>query len=501
MSIPTRETGTSAAIGGGDPLEFAQSGKVVLRSYQRDVLNAIARAVRAEQGGTFAVMFPRQSGKNEAQAQLEAYLLHLFMEVGGDIVKFSPTFEPQARIGMRRLEKALAQNPLTEPHWRKEGGGIYRVGQARATFLSAAGEAHVVGATASVLLEVDEAQDVSISKYDKEIAPMAASTNAVRVFWGTAWTRQTLLARELAEARAAGRAFVVNADEVALEVPAYGRFVQEQIARLGREHPAIRTQFFCEELDAGGGMFGAERQARMHSGRMFEAPAGGTYAILIDVGGEETAEGSNRRAQRDATAATVVWVDLATLAAPLLRAPTYRPVERRLWVGASHVDLYQELLGLAAHYAARRVVIDATGVGAGLAAFLERALPGRVARFVFNLASKSQLGWDFLTLVDQGRWQEPVFPPTPNGAAQEALQALFIAQAEGAQQTILTGAGRLMRWGVPDEMRHPVSGQPLHDDLLISAALAAVLDRQPWSAPGSTVIIQRKDPLEEMKGF
>jgi hypothetical protein len=31
-----------------------------------------------------------------------------------------------------------------------------------------------VGATASLLLEVDEAQDVEIGKYDKEIAPMAA---------------------------------------------------------------------------------------------------------------------------------------------------------------------------------------------------------------------------------------------------------------------------------------------------------------------------------------
>ncbi len=47
----------------------------------------------------------------------------------------------------------------------------------------------MVGATASTLLQPDaEAQDIGI-EYDKQIAPMAASTSATRVFWGTAWIR------------------------------------------------------------------------------------------------------------------------------------------------------------------------------------------------------------------------------------------------------------------------------------------------------------------------
>jgi hypothetical protein len=49
-------------------------------------------------------------------------------------------------------------------------------------FLSAAPSSNIVGATVSLLLECDEAQDVEIAKWDKEIAPMAASTNATRVF-------------------------------------------------------------------------------------------------------------------------------------------------------------------------------------------------------------------------------------------------------------------------------------------------------------------------------
>jgi hypothetical protein len=127
------------------------------------------------------------------------------------------------------------------------------VGQARIFFLSGAPTANVVGATASTLLECDEAQDVLTAKWDKEFAPMAASTNATCVFWGTMWTSQTLLARELRLARQRRRkdghrrVFVLGADDVAEEVPAYGKFVAEQIAKLGRSHPLVKTQFFSEK--------------------------------------------------------------------------------------------------------------------------------------------------------------------------------------------------------------------------------------------------------------
>ena len=58
---------------------------------------------------------------------------------------------------------------------------------------------------------------------------MAASTNATRVFWGTAWTSQTLLARELRSARqlekldGIRRAFVIDAERVAQDIPVYAR--------------------------------------------------------------------------------------------------------------------------------------------------------------------------------------------------------------------------------------------------------------------------------------
>ena len=481
-----------------------------LRGYQLEVARAVAESVRDRLGLSFVVLFPRQSGKNELQAQLECYFLKLFSAEEGEIVKVSPTWKPQSLNAMRRLERVLGRNLVTAGKWAKESGYIYRVGKARIFFLSGAPEANIVGATASTLLEVDEAQDVLPAKFDKDIAPMAASTNATRVFWGTAWTSATLLAREYRAAQAQQaadgrrRVFRLTADDVAREVPAYAAFVAEQVARLGRSHPMVRTQYFSEEIDAEGGLFPPARLALMqgtHAAQAAPAP-GGLYCLLLDVAGEDeaaqdsSAGGAERGAVlknpgRDATALTVVAVDLTTLADPALKAPTYRVMQRRSWTGVRHTRLYAELAALAKLWAARWLVVDATGVGAGLASFLEKALPGRVAPFVFNAATKSKLGWDFLSVVETGRFQD-------YADSDEPLRRAFLRQCAACQMEAGAGPERRLTWGVPDGLRSPETGEREHDDLLLSAALTAVLDGLPWPAQGGAGMVRRADPLREM---
>jgi hypothetical protein len=51
-----------------------------------------------------------------------------------------------------------------------------------------------------------------------------------------------------------------------------------------------------------------------------------------------------------------------------------------------------------------------------------------------------------------------------------------------------------MRWGVPDGTRDPATGDQVHDDLLISAALCALLDKQTWGLTKSEVI-SAVDPI------
>ncbi len=477
-----------------------------LRSYQEAVAMAVVESVLYGQGRSIVVMFPRQSGKNELQAQIEAYLLMRLSSMACEMVAISPTWKPQSENAMKRLERVLKKNFLTQPRWVKELGYVYRIGEAKIVFLSGSPEANIVGATASTLLSVDEAQDIQITKFDRDIAPMSASTNATRVFWGTAWTGRTLLARELRAAREAEqrdgirRVFVIGAEQVGQEVPAYREFVAGQVARFGRQHVMVRTQYFSEEIDAEGGMFAPERIGLMRGAheRQTAAAPGRVYALLVDVAGEdEGASGMTGEEMvnlnnpgRDSTALTVVEVGLESLSDALIQAPTYRVIDRRQWLGVKHTGLYAQLLALAESWRARFIVVDATGVGAGLASFLGKALPDKVLPVTFSQPVKSTLGWGFLGIVDTGRWRE--YAP---------LDAELLEQLEYCQFKILPGPGKTMRWGVPDGTRSAETGKLVHDDLVLSAALAVLLEDQDWSAGGPTLIVPGRDPLKDIFEF
>jgi len=146
-----------------------------------------------------------------------------------------------------------------------------------------------------------------------------------------------------------------------------------------------------------------------------------------------------------------------------------------------HTTLYHQLVDLARDvWQARYVVVDSTGVGAGLSSFLRSALGERVVLpFVFSQASKSKLGWDFLGIIDSGRYKdyaltverEGGLPLLADPGAQE-LSDVFWRQVEQCTYEVRPGPGRLMSWSVPDPK--------VHDDLLLSAALVGVLDEQDW---------------------
>lgn len=493
-------------------------GGAQMRAYQRQVARVIADSVLAKRGLSIVVMFPRQSGKNFLQAQLEVYFLVRFARVGAEMIKFSPTFEPQSLNAMRRLEAALQANWLTRDAWKKSSGNHYRFGNAHLTFLSAAPGANVVGATASTLLELDEAQDIENDKYDKQIAPMAASTNATRVFWGTAWTEQTLLARELRLAEEAQardglrRVFRLSAEDVRQEVPAYGAFVDEQVARLGRTHPMVRSQYFSEEIGTEGGLFPPARLGLMrgsHPAQELPEP-GRIYALLVDLAGEDEAmrsgtptglEQSEALANpgRDATAITVVEMDLHLQVDELVGKPIYKVVQRYLWTGEKHSTQYARLLALAERWQPQRIVVDASGVGAGVASFLADRFGERVIQLRFTQQVKSRLGWGFLAMIDTGRFQDHL--PAKVQSEADRLQALFRRQLAAVSYRVSSGPEHFIAWGVPEVVRDAEGGGLLHDDLAVSAAMVAMLDEQPWSVSSSTpLVIAAPDPLKEMDG-
>jgi len=482
---------------------------ICLRQYQIEPALAILQSVIKQSGWTFVIIFPRQSGKNELQAHIESFLLFEMNNDAAEIVKASPTWKPQSINAMNRLERVLEKNIAAKDFWTKESGYIFRIGNARIYFLSGSETANVVGATANVLLECDEAQDVTIHKWDKDFSPMAASTNATRVFWGTAWTSKTLLARERKAAEklqaedGIQRVWILDAEDVAREVPKYGEFVANQISKLGRNHPMVKTQFFSEEIDAEGGMFPPERISKMQGNHvLLEVPQPNQiYAMTIDVAGEdEGAIGEDIDAEslsllenpaRDATSVTIFNLDLSTLPPDQLGAPTYRVVKRYTWIGTKHTKIFRELKEIARQWRAEYIIIDSTGVGAGLASFMEASFPGRVIPFLFTGKSKSDLGWQFLAVIETGRYKESV-----NG------DAGFWVEVKSCMSQVLEGPGRIMRWGVPDGTRDDL-GELVHDDRLISAALCAVLDEQEIGISSPPLVVERADPLDEMdkEGF
>ncbi|HSB66918.1 MAG TPA: hypothetical protein VLD65_10085 [Anaerolineales bacterium] len=490
---------------------FCVGSGIRLRSYQKQVAESIVDSTIRHKGLSFVVIFPRQSGKNELQAQLEAYLLSLCSVEPTEIVKVSPTWKPQSLNAMRRLERVLKRNLICHGRWKKRSGYIYQFGDAVIHFLSGAPTSNIVGATASLLLECDEAQDVEISKWDKEIAPMAASTNATRVFWGTAWTSKTLLARELRAARlqeqqdGIRRTWVLTCEEVGDEVTAYRKYVNEQVARLGRNNPLVRTQYYSEEIDSEGGIFPLRRRMLMLGShpRQSEPIPGKAYAFTIDVAGQDesamdlaaslagglTPGSSSGLANpgRDSTVLTIFELDNISVDDPLLGKPTYRVVNRYVWQGVRHSQLYGSLLNLAELWSPIKVIIDATGVGAGLASFLIDRFGSRLLPFQFNQASKSELGWGFITVIETGRYKE--FHP---------MDEEMSRQLEYCQYSILEGPAKVMRWGVPNGQRDVTTGELVHDDYIMSAALVSLLDHEAWGSATSQVV-HSKDILEEMR--
>jgi len=306
-----------------------------LYSYQLAVANAILTSVYGKKGLTFSVEIARQGGKNEISAQLETLLMLHNKNLPNHIVKCSPTFKPQTLISMLRLKDSL-NNVGKRGEWRSELGYVIRYGFARTIFLSADISANVVGNTAHLLLEVDESQDVSKEKYNKEFKPMGATTNCTVVHYGTTWDESTLLEDvkqnnlELEKKDGIRRHFRYDWQEVAARNPDYLTYVESEKQRLGENHPLFRTQYCLLPIHSGGGFLNPSQLAQLagtHS-RLRYRETGKTYVAAIDLGGEiETEAGAqltSAKPRHDATVLTIGELDWSQCNAVQKTAPDTR---------------------------------------------------------------------------------------------------------------------------------------------------------------------------------
>jgi hypothetical protein len=448
-----------------------------LRPYQLAPARAILASVFGGQGRTFTVMCARQMGKNELSAALECYLLTLCQRRGGTLVKAAPTYRPQVLTSLMRLD-GLLQNPLTAGQWRGRHGYVRELGAARALFLSGQEHANVVGATASLLLEIDEAQDFSAAKYAKDFRPMGATGNVTTVLYGTAWDGSTLLEETAAHNQAleaadgVRRHFAYDWTVGAAEVAAYGAYVVAERDRLGEAHPLFQTQYALRPVAGSGRLLGPAHLAQLagtHARERRPTP-GATYVAALDCAGEEEnapappwGEGVGGgglgghfapTARRDSAVLTIARLTRTLVLG--VYEPRLEIVEHCAWTGRKHRELVPQLIDLLKHvWQVRQVVVDATGVGGAVASFLVGALgEARCTPFTFSAPSKSALAYGLLAAVNAGRVRMYADDGSPEYAA-------FWQQARAARYAVR--AHQALTFDVD-----PAEG---HDDFLMALAL------------------------------
>ena len=215
-----------------------------LRPYQIEPLRAILNSVLSRRGLEFLLIFPRQSGKNEAVAQLLVYLLNLLQRHGGNIV-YAATGDGVG-LGIQRLEQRL-DNPWNARKWRVRARPDRRIlGRAAVIFLSSHPNAFARGQTAHHLLVIDETQDQVASHIEAVFTPMRAARNAIALYIGTVKTTHDFLwQKELEREQVRDgiqRVYMIQPDTVCHQNPDYRRFLDAQVRRYGRHHPIVASE-------------------------------------------------------------------------------------------------------------------------------------------------------------------------------------------------------------------------------------------------------------------
>ena len=420
----------------------------VLRSYQASVLQALVRALARERGATFTVLFPRQAGKNELAAALVVALLRQHAAEGGSIVVCAPTLAPQGEISLERVRRTLEATAHLFPAAPLVArGNRLEAGQAVAVFLAASPLANVAGHTASLALIADEAQDIDPEWFERQFRPMAASTGACTVLFGTPWQGESLLDLAVAanrrhDAARPGRKFrdwlprhyEVAWEVVAEAVPAYGAYVRAERERLGESHPLFRTQYGLETLYESGRLLSNEQLARLagsHARRRAPVP-GERYIAGLDIAGE--------------------GADRTVLTIARLEGERAEVVEHAAWEADAYDVVGNEVLELARRWRFERLCVDATGLGQPLAQRLLRDLGRLVEPLAFTAASKSELGYGLIAAAETGR----VALYADDGSRESVACRAELRECGAAY----LAAGQL-RWG----------SRSGHDDYAVSLAL------------------------------
>jgi hypothetical protein len=500
--------------------------RIPLYDYQLRPVQSVLDSVLRKEGREFLLVFPRQSGKNEAVAQLQVYLLNLFQRIGGNMV-FGATGDGLGR-GLRRLEERLG-NSWNAKQWKRAGRPMRRsLGNASVVFLSTHQGAAARGETANWLLVIDEMQDQDANHIEAVFEPMRAATNATALYIGTVksttdalWLKKQELETEQ-EADGVQRVFIVAPEDVIADNAAYGKFLSRKVSRLGRNHPIVASEYYNEPIGGQGRLFDERRLSLMRGTHPRQRPRAPNpkspdplFVATLDVAGQdEAATDPLARLTNPGRDYTVAHVFEVALDQKHDAGPTYQALDIFVDHGSRHFQgaegdagakpaLSERLLAWLQSWSVVHLVADESGVGAGLADWLSAKLGAeRVTGYNFAAKhGKAALGSAFLSVIETGRfryWLEEPDIPLSDGwwFFTQATECRYSLPAEGQFE-------RDLRWGVAASLRAstPAGVLPVHDDRLISAALVAVYDDLFRKGAlrlgrGQSTIIPAPDPLD-----
>ena len=396
------------------------------------ILQQLEDLMRDGTGDVLTIRLPRQYGKNELSGQ--AHERHLLQRVGlgGCIVRAAPSFRPQLVNSKRRLEQIARADPLFDFRggfrWREgyiaEYGGPGQV-PAEIHFLSADEQARPEGATASVLLDIDEAHKIDPFVFGERFAPMTASTNAPTVMWGVAGCKDDLLFQEMMRNLELGqshRVINVPAKVIAEFRPVYRTHYEQRVRRLGADHPIILTQYDLVDIEELGSAFGEQHREKLFDSdftRQTKPPmrrrAGQNYIVVIDVGGEEeeavdmeSMEANQGRAP-DSTAILIARCDSRRA---YMDKPLIEIFDIKRWVGAkmmpapgdAQLSLQERILQVLSTWRPRVTLIDSRGIGKPLASWLKSVWKGgKVVQYAAALTTTSEDLYETWALLNTGQ--------------------------------------------------------------------------------------------------
>lgn len=483
-----------ALINLGDPENFYNnlSSTMKPKKWQMRVLKALEGVTLAKWRGDIDGVFNmilvacRQAGKNQTKAMLEIRLASLFKHSTrkATALTFAPTRSPQLVITKDRIKEICEDSryckEILKPEWHE--WYQWRAGRFTLSLLSADKDANTAGHTATVVEQLDEAQDIADSQFKKICQPMTASTGAPIIFYGTEWNVDSLLHQQRMLAEERQRKSGIKLVHVipwwieAEENKKYEKYVLALIDELGEDHVMIRTHFCCEPAESAGNllkwseiesMIGAySRQPGPRNGAYYVA--GIDWCAAREHDNKDAADSDAAYQGHDSTVVTVAECSFVWNHHSGVKMPVLRIVDHLAFPGREPNAVVEDVYNFVfTKWGCIKVASDDNGVGNGPTQMLVHRRRQAMIAFSTQYASKSQLGHHLVGAIKTGRLQ--MYRDDGN----EHFREFFKQFKELRCHELRDNA--MMKWGHP---KVKVNGESIHDDYALSAAYCYEAGRQ-----------------------